>query len=130
MALIMADSVHQESLHFVTAALPNLGIGSTVINKEKFDELYKVVDDKMKEEFNLESDLDLRYAPAGSKNLCVKAGGGKDCNAFTLRVNWNIVAFDIRNVEIILTLARVMAKVPENRDIEIKLEWKAAGLGY
>lgn len=129
-ALIVSDSVHPENFHFVTAAQPKLGIDSTIMNKEEFERLYQSVAETMKAEFGLESELDERYASAGVKNICVKAGGGKDCNAFTLRVDWNIVAFDTRHVKIIFTLAQQMAKVLENRDIEIKPEWKTPGFGY
>lgn len=129
-ALIVADSVHAENFHFITAAQTKLGIDTTVMDEAEFDRLYQSVAETMKTDFGLESERDLRYAPAGSKNICVKAGGGKDCNAFTLRVDWNIIAFDIRNVKIIFTLAQQMAKGLEDRDIEIKPEWKSSGFGY
>ncbi|MDE7414499.1 MAG: hypothetical protein K2N05_12040 [Muribaculaceae bacterium] len=129
-ALIVADSVHKEDFHFVTAVKPELGISSTIIDKEEFDRLYQSVAEVMKSDFDLESDLDERYRPMGSKNICFKAGGGKDCNAFTLRVDWDIVAFDMRHERIIFTMAQLIAKVLENRDIEIKREWKTPGFGY
>lgn len=129
-ALIMADSVHQEDFHFITAAQQKLGIDSTVMNKEEFERLYQSVAETMKTDFGLESERDVRYAPAGAKNICIKAGGGKDCNAFTLRVDWNIVAFDVRHVKIIFTLAQQMAKALEDRDIEVEPEWKTPGYGY
>lgn len=129
-AVIVADSVHAEDFHFITAAQHKLGIDTTLLDEQDFDRLYKSVAETMKEEFDLQSERDKRYIPSGAKNICIKAGGGKDCNAFTLRVDWNIVAFDIRNVNIIFTLAQLMAKVLENRNIEINPEWKTPGFGY
>lgn len=129
-AFIVADSIHPESFHFVTATLKKLGIDSTIIDKEIFNRLYQQVSETMKADFGLESECDMRYLKAGAKNICVKAGGGRSCNAFTLRLDWNVIAFDIRYMEIILALAQLMAKVLENRDIEIKKEWKETGFGY
>ena len=129
-AVIVADSVHPENFHFITAAQRKLGIDSTILDKDDFDRMYRSVAETMKIDFGLGSELDERYASAGAKNICVKAGGGKACNAFTLRVDWNIVAFDIRNVKIIFTLAQLIAQTLENKTIDIKAEWKTSGLGY
>lgn len=129
-ALIAADSVHPEAFHFITALQEKLGGGKTVIDTGRLDSLYKSVAETMKTEFGLESELDERYAPAGPKNVTVRIGGGKECNALTLRVDWNVIAFDIRNVGIALNLARQMAKALEDKEIKPRPEWKAPGTGY
>ena len=84
-ALIVADSVHPEKLHFVTSRLEKAGGGSTVIRHDDFARLYESLAETMQKEFGLYSELDKRYRPAGVKNVTVRAGGGRDCNSFTLR---------------------------------------------
>lgn len=129
-ALIVADSVHPEAFHFVTRLQEKLGGGKTVIDTERLNRLYESVAETMKTEFGFESELDERYAPAGPKNVTVRIGGGKECNALTLRVDWGIIAFDNRNVGIALNLARQMARDLEDTEIGPKPELKEPGIGY
>lgn len=129
-ALIAADSVHPEKLHFITSRLENIGGGSTVIKTEGFERLYRSVEEKMKEEFGIDSELNSRYRPVGAKNVTVRIGGGKDCNAFTLRVDWDIIAFDNRHVAIAYALARQIAAALEGRTVEPSPDWKQSGYGY
>lgn len=130
--LIASDSVHTESLHFVTAMQPKLNAGaSTVIDRERFDRLYEKVSGEMMQQFNLASERDTRYLPAGKKNVAVKIGAGKDCNAFTLRVDWAIAAFDDREIAIANALSHYIASVltPDWKEPDIS-EWKRTGTGY
>lgn len=128
--LIVSDSVHSEGLHFVTAKQKKLGGGFTVIDMEAYDRMYKQMSEKMESEFGIASEQDLRYLPAGAKNVANRIGGGERCNAFTLRVDWAIVAFDVRNIAIAYAMAVEMARALENREVEPKPEWKDSGRGY
>lgn len=130
MALIVSDSVHPEGLHFVTAKQKKLGGGFTVINMEAFDSLYNDVSEKMNQEFGIESERDVRYLPVGAKNVTTRIGGGERCNAFTLRLDWAIAAFDTRNIAIAYTLAEEIARTLEGREISPLPEWKESGIGY
>ena len=129
-ALIVADSVHPEKLHFVTSRLEKAGGGSTVIRHDDFARLYESLAETMQKEFGLYSELDKRYRPAGVKNVTVRAGGGRDCNSFTLRVDWSIAAFDNRHVAIAYALAGQIAAVLEGRSVEPSPLWKQTGCGY
>lgn len=130
--LIASDSVHDENIHFITAIQKKLNAGdSTVIDRETFDKLYSKVSGDMKETFDLKSECDTRYLPVGKKNVAMRIGAGKDCNAFTLRLDWGVAAFDDRNIAIAHALAREIASVitPEDAGI-IDPSWKEAGVGY
>lgn len=129
-ALIAADSVHPEKLHFVTSRLEKAGGGSTLIRLDDFARLYESMAGTMLKEFGLESELDRRYRPAGVKNVTVRIGGGRDCNAFTIRVDWGIVAFDNRHVAIAYAMARQIAAALEGRTVEPSPQWKQDGCGY
>lgn len=129
-ALIAADSVHPEGLHFITATNEKAGGKPAVINAEAFDKMYDAVSHLMRKDFDIDSELDTRYLPAGTKNLAVRIGGGKDCNAFTLRVDWSIAAFDNRHIAIAYALACEIAKTLENKSIEPEPDWKQPGYGY
>ena len=129
-ALIASDSVHPEKLHFVTSRLEKAGGGSTVIRHEDFARLYESIGATMRSEFGIESEVDSRYRPAGPKNVTVRIGGGDECNALTLRVDWGIAAFDNRHVAIAYTLAGQIAAVLEGRSVEPSPLWKQTGCGY
>lgn len=129
-ALIAADSVHPEAFHFITARQAKLGGGKTVIDTGRLDRLYESVAETMKTQFCLESEQDERYAPAGPNNVAMRIGGGKECNALTLRVDWGVMAFDNRHVAIAYSLARQMAQALEDRTIELNPNWKQPGTGY
>lgn len=129
-ALIASDSVHPEGLHFITSKQKKLGGGNTIINMEAFDRMFSVVSEKMYSDFGIESERDVRYLPAGPKNLTTRIGGGERCNAFTLRLDWGIAAFDVRNIAIAYTLGIEMARTLEGREVSPLSEWKKSGVGY
>ncbi len=129
--VIAADSVHPEALHFVTAIQPKLNAGaSTVIDSGRFDELYARVSADMAGDFGLESERDTRYLPAGKKNVAMRIGGGRECNAFTLRVDWAIAAFDDRHITIAATLARDFVSILTPDHSPDPTAWKEPGYGY
>lgn len=130
--LIAADSVNPECLHFITAVQQKLGIQkSTVIDTALFDSLYQGIADKMKSDFGIASELDTRYLPVGKKNAALKIDGGKDCNAFTLRVDWKFMALDQRTIAVATVLAKEIAQVltPDTALPESSV-WKESGIGY
>ena len=130
--VIAADSVHPEALHFVTAIQPKLNAGaSTVIDTQRFDELYKKVSSDMQCDFGIGSERDTRYLPVGKKNAAMRIGAGRDCNAFTLRIDWALAAFDDRHIAIADIVARDFASVlTPDRDATPDLSFKTAGFGY
>lgn len=130
--LIVAGSVHPESFHFVTAIQPKLNAGATtIVDTETFRRLFDSLAADMQEQFGLSSDLDQRYLPAGKKNVAMKIGGGKDCNAFTIRVDWAIPAFDRRHIQIACRLAfDVLKAIHPEADTEPHPEWKESGISY
>lgn len=130
--LIASDSVHAESLHFVTAIQPKLNAGqSTIIDNELFAKLVEKVTTDMKNTFGLLSECDNRYLPVGKKNAAMRIGGGSECNAFTLRFDWAVTALDDRSIAIACNLARDIAAVltPEV-DNTVNPDWKSSGFGY
>ncbi len=130
--VLAADSVHDESLHFVTAIQPKLNAGqSTIIDSKLFKKLFEKVSADMKTDFGLSSERDTRYLPVGKKNLAMHIRGGYDCSAFTLRVDWAIAALDDRHIAIAHALAADFASVlTPSFDQSSKSEWKAQGFGY
>lgn len=130
--VIAADSVHPEAFHFVTAIQSKLNAGaSTVIDTQRFDELYNKVSSDMQCDFGLTSECDTRYLPVGKKNAAMRIGAGRDCNAFTLRVDWAVAAFDDRHIAIADTVARDIASLlTPDRDATPDPSLKSSGLGY
>lgn len=131
--VIAADSVHPENLHFVTAIQSKLNAGeSTVTDRERFHELYERIADDMDNDFGLKSECDLRYLPAGKKNVAFRMGSGSDRNAFTLRLDWAVAAFDDREIAIARRLATDIASVllPGRPAEDVDPSWKSTGFGY
>ena len=130
--VIAADSVHPEAFHFVTAIQPKLNAGpSTVDDTQSFDELYETLSADMAADYGLGSERDTRYLAVGKKNVAMRIGAGRYCNAFTLRVDWAVAAFDDRYIAIADTIARDIASVlTPGSDTSATPLWKAAGFGY
>ncbi len=130
--VIASDSVHSEQLHFITSIQPKLNAGtSTVIDSTKFDELYAKVSSDMASQFRLMSERDLRYLPVGKKNAAMRVGAGKKCNAFTLRIDWAVAAFDDRYIAIASALAQDFAAVlTPGCNLTPDPLWKSHGFGY
>ena len=128
--LIVADSVHSEDFFFVTQSLPSTGRETTIIDAQKFENLYANVSETMKTEFGLMTDLDNRYVPVGPKNVGIRIGGGNSTNAFTLRVDWSIPAFNDKNIPIAFSLACMIASTLEGKDIALVESFKQTGFDY
>lgn len=130
--IIAADSVHDENFHFITAINPKLNSGElSVTDSRTFNELYDKAAADLQAKFNLKAELNTRYLPIGKKNIAMKIGGGKECNAFTLRIDWAIPAFDDRYIAIAHTLACDIASLlTPTYSIGPLSDWKADGYGY
>lgn len=130
--IIAADSVNPEYFHFVTAVQQKLAIQrSTVLDTAQFDHLYQTVAAKLKADFDIDSELDTRYLPVGKKNAGVKISAGKDCNAFTLRVDWKFMALDRRTIAVASTLASEISNIlSPGQPMPNEASLKETGIGY
>lgn len=129
--LIAADSVHPEHLHFITKAKETVNNSySTIIEQEKFNEMFAFVSSRMKQEFGLTSEMDNRYRAIGENNISSRIGGGKETNAFTLRLDWSITAFNINYMHIAMELAKIFSESLADKQIEYTKKWEEPGFDY
>lgn len=80
----------------------------------------------------LDADIDEVYRPAGPKNIATHLGGGRDVNAFTIRILNSITARDSRATSLIYTMAGIM-KIHFTGGVIGKEEeraWKHHAFGY
>jgi len=111
---------------FVHAVLPNAQEGGTrlttvqPVNEKTFLKMYKEVETMLankdypinagEKEYatDLRSDLDECFGAVGAKNIAMKLGGGKDSNAFTIRIASEIIARNNRDIPLAFRLAEIM----------------------
>jgi len=111
---------------FVHAVLPKAqenGARLTTVqpaNEQTFLKMYKEVETMLankdypinagEKEYatDLCSDLDECFGAVGEKNIALKLGGGKDCNAFTIRIAAEIIARNNRDIPLAFRLAEIM----------------------
>lgn len=129
--IISSDPVHPEQFHFVSSIKngDNDRI-STIMDKEKFLEMYETVSAKMKEKFKLESELDTRYKSSDKRNIAYRTGGGMNTNAFTLRIDWGVTAFTYHNKRIVLELAKILAETLSDKSFSYSKKWEQKGYDY
>jgi voltage-gated potassium channel len=130
--LISSESVHPEQLHFVTLVQKKIGDRpSTIIQTEAFDRLFESIQTRLHADYQVESERDTRYLPAGPKNVAMQIDGGKRCNAFTIRTAWSVTAFDTHHIAIARALAEQIGRtlLPDWSD-ELDPRWKEPGIGY
>jgi hypothetical protein len=130
--LISSESVHPEQLHFVTLVQKKIGDRpSTIIQTEAFDCLFESIQTRLHADYQVESERDTRYLPAGPKNVAMQIDGGKRCNAFTIRTAWSVTAFDTHHIAIARALAEQIGRtlLPDWSD-ELDPRWKEPGIGY
>lgn len=129
--LIVSDSVWPEYFHFITKKQSEDGTRCTVSDEMKIKAVFNEVKNEMQEKYGFLSEMDLRYRPAGKKNVTTRINGGEDCNAFTIRADWSMVAFHQRNTEIALLLSRILGRnLAEGWQERHLAEWKENGYGY
>lgn len=129
--LIAADSVHPEDLHFITRMKEEVNSsGTSIIDKEKFQEMYELVSKDMEEKFGLQSEIDNKYKAIGIKNIISRTGGGTLYNSFTLRLDWDVVAFRTQNKHVAMTLAKDFSETLAGKEIEYSEKWETPGYDY
>ena len=93
--LISSETKKDADVHFLTCANVHTERTSTVIDSYGFDRLYEMVTADLKDELDINSDLN-QLRPAGPKNAAVIIGGGVDANAFTIRIFSELIVWDAR----------------------------------
>lgn len=133
--LVSSDSIHDTQFHFVHKTKDGSGLPpTTTMNEQQFQNLYKDLEELLREKYCLASDLDDKYRPVAKKNIGVITGGGTENNAFTLRIAYSVSAWDDRWQAIIVDMAKAIKgklETPEKNDFDEKnLAWKIQGYGF
>ncbi len=123
---------HPTQFHFVHQVQKKLEVQpTTTIHEEKFSQLYQALSKMLEEDFQLKSDLDELYLPVGKKNIAIKIGGGKECNAFTLRIAFSVTEWDDRYIAIVRKIAEVInLHIGTGKPIEEDKIWKDTAMGF
>lgn len=125
------EPVHPTQFHFVHEVQKKLEIQpTTTLREEQFILFYQAMERMFENEFQLKADLDEYYLPAGKKNIAVQIGGGKDCNAFTLRTAFCVTEWDDRHIAIVRKMAEIMKLQLEGKPLEENNNWKEAAIGF
>lgn len=128
--LISSESKKETDLHFITKANSKTGRESTIIDNEKFVQLWDVITQSVKQECDVLTDLD-SYRPAGPKNVAVVVGGGIDINAFTIRVSSELAVWNPIYVALVKTLAETINTTIGNPEKATPYDLlKESGVGY
>ena len=85
--LISRERQSEFALHFITRAYKKTERESTILETSEFDKFYREISESLEKSFDLKSELDNEYRPAGVNNSAVRIGGCKTTNAFTIRVS-------------------------------------------
>lgn len=122
---------HPTQFHFIHNVQKKLEVQpTTTIKEEQFKQLYQTLSAMLQDEFQLSSDLDDLYLPVGKKNIAMQIGGGKECNAFTLRTAFSVTEWDDRDIAIVRKMAEVLKMQLESKTIEEDKSWKEAAMGF
>ena len=122
---------HPTQFHFIHNVQMKLEVQpTTTIKEEQFKQLYQMLSTMLQDEFQLSSDLDDLYLPVGKKNVSMQIGGGKECNAFTMRTAFSVTEWDDRDIAIVRKMAEVIKMQLENKTIEEDKSWKEAAMGF
>lgn len=129
--VISSDPVYPEQFHFVTSIKnEDEGRFSTLMDQEKFWKMYDEVSADMKEKFNLVSECDIRYVSSDKKNIAFHTLGGTHTNAFTLRIDWGVTAFNHKSRRIVLELARILSETLAERPLPSFEKWEQPGYNH
>jgi voltage-gated potassium channel len=126
------EPLHPTQFHFVHQVQKKLEIQpTTAIQEEKFIQMYQLLSQMLEEEFQLNSDLDELYLPVGKKNIAMQIGGGKECNAFTLRTAFSVTEWDDRYIAIVRRIAEIInLQIGTGKAIEEDKAWKENAMGF
>jgi voltage-gated potassium channel len=123
---------HPTQFHFVHKVQKKLEAQpTTTIQEEKFNQMYQALSQMLDEDFQLKSDLDELYLPVGKKNIAMQIGGGKECNAFTLRTAFSVTEWDDRYIAIVRKMAEIInLQIGTGKAIEEDKAWKESAMGF
>ena len=109
---------------------PNL----TVKDTATFEAMYKELSEKIKEAFDLDSDIQQYHAGTNSKNIARHVGTpDMRPNAFTIRIAWSVTCWDYRITAISKEMADIINKhiEPEKeKTVSTELTTRVAGKDY
>ena len=131
--MISADNVHDTQIHFVHKQKGGENISTTTLDEQTFLQLYATMEESMSANHQLLCDLDEKYRPVGLKNIGIKTGGGKENNAFTIRISYSVTTWMDSFTPIALDMAKVIKQylsVDGEREFIEKTEWKLPGNGF
>lgn len=72
----------------------------TIIHTSPFENMYRSLAEILENQYGLGSDKQRYHTGKSSKHITRFVGGGKDCNAFTIRIAWSVTCWDFRYLEI------------------------------
>lgn len=127
-----ADNVHDTQVHFVHKTNAKCNVTMLTLNETKLQSLYNELSETLKTNCNLLSDMDEKYRPVGNKNIAVVTGGGKDNNAFCLRLSYSIITWTDHWTPIIVEMAKAIKQhleAPERQQFAENKDWKKTGWG-
>ena len=126
------EPTHPTQFHFVHNVQTKLGQQpTTTMDEDRFRQLFRLLSDMLSQEFALLSDLDEYYKPVGKNNIGYRIGGGKVCNAFTLRTAFSVTVWDDRHIAIVRRMADVINQcIGTGEAIQDEKSWKENGFGY
>lgn len=129
--IISSERQCESTFHFVTKANSKTGRESTVLEQNKFDELFTTIDNSLNDQFNILSETDTDYRPAGPSNSAVKIGGGENTNAFTIRIASSFIVWDVRYIPVCKAVAEAINSVIGDTDNAAPVSLlKEKGSGY
>lgn len=109
---------------------PNLTIKDT----STFDAMYKELSEKIKESFDLESDIQKYHAGTSPKNIARHLGmPDMRPNAFTIRIAWSVTCWDYRITAISKEMAAIINKHLEpntEKTVSKELTTRVSGKDY
>ncbi len=72
----------------------------TIIDTESFEKMYQGLSTTLVDKYGFESDKHRFHTGTSERNIARKVDGGKDRNAFTIRIAWSVTCWDFRYLEI------------------------------
>ena len=130
--IIMIESRNYEGLvfQFQTKTYPKTGRESTILNENKFSNLWKEFEREVADDFGMRSNLNV-LKPAGEKNLAVRIGGGESVNAFTVRVSSEFSTWNPLYLKVAQKIAKIINSTIGNPDYQIpETQLKQSGYGF
>ncbi|MDE5727387.1 MAG: ion transporter [Duncaniella sp.] len=102
---------------------------SMVRDTDTYRRFYRDTERVMAEKFGLKCDHQ-RYHTTANPRIVYRQEGLDGCNHVVLRVEWNKLLWDERNMALCKTLAELIARNMEGREIEEKKIFKTKAIGY